>query len=462
MRRGRILSNPQFVSARGRRLLGAGAPPAARTLRCNIGTVSGRYVVPATCAGVAAGGAVSIGDWFGGRGGRVSRHGPLRPDYAGGGILNLMTSLRRACGAPDAGPWPPCALLPEGALGGRRHVVLLVVDGCGSAFLERHGRGSVMARHRLGDLTSVFPSTTASAVTTFLTGLPPSRHALTGWHMYFEEVGDVLACLPLSPRAPREPMPDPYVLAAQLFGHRPAFAGMSRRAVALAPQDIAGSAFNRYHTAGAETVGYGSMADLFDALAAQITASAEPAYFYAYYASFDALAHRYGVDSAATRNCFAALDVQLARLAAILPAGSTTLIVTADHGFIDSPPGRVVDLDRHPEVLAMLARPLCGERRLAYCYLREGCGERFEAYVRQRLGHAAEPVPSSRLVEEGWFGPGTPDPRLARRIGDYTLVMRENWTIVDAVPGEKRHAMRGVHGGTSAAEMRVPLVLLEI
>ena len=68
---------------------------------------------------------------------------------------------------------------------------------------------------------------------------------------------------------------------------------------------------------------------------------------------------------------------------------------------------------------------------------------------------------SERLIEEGWFGPGEPHPKLKDRIGDYTLVMKGNWTIKDWLPGEKRYRQIGVHGGVSADEMIVPLVVAQ-
>jgi hypothetical protein len=49
-------------------------------------------------------------------------------------------------------------------------------------------------------MTSVFPSTTASAITAFMTGLAPAQHGLTGWHMHLDEIDQTLAILPLTPR----------------------------------------------------------------------------------------------------------------------------------------------------------------------------------------------------------------------------------------------------------------------
>ena len=67
---------------------------------------------------------------------------------------------------------------------------------------------------------------------------------------------------------------------------------------------------------------------------------------------------------------------------------------------------------------------------------------------------------STELIAQNWFGPGAPHPRLAERVGNYTLVMKDNCTVKDWLPGEKRHVHIGVHGGISDDEMYVPLITL--
>jgi hypothetical protein len=140
---------------------------------------------------------------------------------------------------------------------------------------------------------------------------------------------------------------------------------------------------------------------------------------------------------------------------------NATVIVTADHGFIDSPPDRLIELDDHPDLQAMLRLPLCGERRAAYCYVRPERARDFEDYVHGALADQARLFVSEVLMAQGWFGPGPPHPRLKQRIGDYTLIMKENWTIKDWVQGEARHRQIGVHGGLNIDEMTVPLVVVQ-
>ncbi|BBO20997.1 MAG: nucleotide pyrophosphatase [Rhodocyclaceae bacterium] len=382
----------------------------------------------------------------------------ILPDYAGGSIVNLMRSLGDACGA--APPLPYVPLREEKVSPGdtARHIVLLVLDGLGYRYLQTAGRGSTLHGHLQGHLTSVFPSTTASAVTTFLSGLAPQQHALTGWHMYFSELDAIAAVLPLKPRGESAFGAPPEALPRRLFGYAPFVERIPRRSVFVTPQAIADSAFNRYHSRQAEVRSYRTLPELFAQIAAAVRSSPQPGYVYGYYAELDALAHAHGIDSPQVAAQFAALDEAFGAFLSAM-AGSPTLIVAcADHGFIDSPPERQIDLAQHPELAALLARPLCGEHRVAYCYLRPGAAPRFEDYVRVRLGGCLDLHTGSALIEQGWFGPGPADPRLASRVGEFVLVMRENWTLFDWLEGEKRHRQIGVHGGISEEEMRVPLI----
>jgi predicted AlkP superfamily pyrophosphatase or phosphodiesterase len=120
----------------------------------------------------------------------------LLPDYAGGSIVNLMQSIATACGGKYR-QYPQLATATAASLARARHIVLLLIDGLGLRTLARHAAVSPhLQRHLLGSMTSVFPSTTASAITTVMTGLAPAQHGLTGWHMHMDEIDQTLAVLP--------------------------------------------------------------------------------------------------------------------------------------------------------------------------------------------------------------------------------------------------------------------------
>jgi len=383
----------------------------------------------------------------------------LRPDYAGGSIVNLMSSLVLGLGG-DATGHEPLALLPPEEVRDYRQVALIVVDGLGDALLTHLAADSYLATSRRGTLTSVFPSTTAAAVTTFLTGLAPQQHGLTGWHMYFRELGAVLAVLPGRPRFGGVPLGQAGIAVDRFFGHRPVFERLPVPSQVLSPALIAHSDFNRGHCRPAAVTGYASMAEFFQGLVDSLSRPQGRRFVYGYWSELDHIAHVSGPFGTEALTHFRQWDACWAdALAALARRGDTLLIVSADHGFVEATPARTVRLEEHAELQDCLVLPLCGEPRLAYAYVRPGRVRAFERYLGRYLADVLECQASETLIAQGWFGPGAPHPRLAERVGDYTLVMKENYVILDRLPTERPLALQGVHGGVSALEMTVPLVV---
>ena len=377
------------------------------------------------------------------------------PDYAGGGIVNLMQSIAVACGGRAR--YPQLGALPASDLGQARHVVLLVADGLGQSMLDTLPGTQNLRRHWRCSLSSVFPSTTATAITTFMSGLAPAQHGLTGWHVHLAEIGQTLAVLPLTPRhetARRRPEELPPLL----FDYPTLYQQLGHECWVLAPTNIAGSPFNAWHARGANTRAYSGLPELFAQLGALLKDAAAPRFIYAYYPDLDSVAHRFGCSGERLQATLNDFDAAFGRFVESARGSDAWLIVTADHGFIDSPPEHVVCLDAHPQLAALLERPLCGERRAAFCYVAAQNHRAFALYVAKHLAHCVELRVSAELIDEGWFGPPPYHPRLAERIGDFALLMKDDWTIKDWLPGEKRFRMLGVHGGLSLQEMQVPLL----
>ncbi|WP_303907257.1 alkaline phosphatase family protein [Thiohalomonas denitrificans] len=377
------------------------------------------------------------------------------PDYDNS-IVNLAASVARAGGAGDSG-YEPLPQLPAERLEGRP-VVLLVADGLGYELLERHP-DSHLAWHLAGQLTSVFPSTTAVAVTSFATAVAPQQHAITGWFTWFRELGSVSAVLPFAPRSGGTAFTELGIEPQQLVGARPFAERLVGRSHVLTPAEIVDSAYTRFTGNASERHGHQGLSNFFEQLSRLVDTG--PGYIYAYWTEVDALAHKYGFHSDPVNEHFFHLDRSFGNFLEAVAGTGAIVLVTADHGLLDTTPERVIRLEEHPRLEETLALPLCGEPRAAFCYVRSGRAAEFEAYIKGELGHAIEMRRSHELIEAGWFGRGPADPRLHQRVGDYTLLMRDNWVIRDRLLTETPFLQIGVHGGISEAEMTVPLIIVE-
>ncbi len=388
----------------------------------------------------------------------MSRMQTLLPDYGGASLVNLMQSLAVGLGGEGLG-YRALRELPVEEVAAAQHVVLLVVDGLGYSRVVEQVPDGCLRGHLRGRMTSVFPSTTATAITAFLTGLAPRQHAMTGWHMYLRELGAVLAVLPGRLRGAGVVPNNGESLARRLYGHVPVFDRLRVTSHAVVPQWIAHSDYNTAHLGQARVLPYDTLEGMFEQCSIAAQSGTGRGYTYAYWPRLDMLSHEHGAHSEPALAHLRELDEALERFIDRMRGADTLVIVTADHGFIDTTAEDRIDLADHPDLADCLRLPLCGEPRVAYCYLRPGRADMFERYVRDALAGKADRYPSLALIEQGWFGPGASHGELEARIGDYTLVMRDRYVIKDWLPLEKRYTHIGVHGGISAEEMRVPLIV---
>ena len=377
----------------------------------------------------------------------------MRPDYSGGSLVNLIASIVAARGGAPL--HPALANLAASELSDARNIVLLIVDGLGDNYLVRRGAGSELARRRRGSLTSVFPSTTASAITTSYTGRTPLEHGLTGWFTYFGEAGCVSAALPFRSRGDYLPLARRGVTPEQIYISNSVFEQLPVQSVVVTYKDIIDSEYNIRHCRGAQRVAYETLDELVAAIEAAVKSADARKFVYAYWPVYDMVSHRYGSESAEAFEQFSKIDAAFGELVARLAGTESLVIATADHGFIDVAPEESLELP--PSLASLLRFPLCGERRVAYCHVHDPYP--FIRLATEWLGERAEVLPSKALVDQGWFGPGAPHPRFAERIGDVALVMRGRYAVKDWTPGESRHLHIGNHGGTSEDEMLIPLIM---
>jgi hypothetical protein len=369
------------------------------------------------------------------------------PDYSGGGFVNLIASFAAACEVEPR--HATLDLLPVAEFSGARNIVFWIVDGLGDNYLTAHRPAGNLAGLRRGAISAVFPSTTATAITTSFTGATPAEHGLTGWFTYFSAAGCVVAPLPFRSRGDNLPLGLRGVSHEHLFVSPPLLDLLARRAIVVSARSIVNSDYNLHHSGAAERRAYDSLDGLV----------AERKFIYAYWAEFDTASHKHGVASREARAQFERVDEAFGELLHRLAGTETLLVVTADHGFMDSPAGDLLMLEDGPGLAKLLKLPLCGERRLAFCHVQDGRVAEFAARARDWLGERGAVRASSDLLDEGWFGPGRAHPQLAERIGDLTLVMNDRYTVKDWTPGESRHLHNGNHGGATGDELLIPLVV---
>lgn len=379
----------------------------------------------------------------------------LKPDY-NNSIVNLSASIGKALGVEQQEYKPLAALATIKKLDSS--LVLLIIDGLGYSFLKQYPN-SFLYHHLRGRLTSVFPTTTATAITSFFTGAAPQQHGITGWYTYFKELGTVASVLPFAPRYQGACFSAAGILPDQLIQHDSLLLAPKLPCHIIQPNSLIETDYSRSLSGKSSRHGFENMAEMFT-LIDQLATEESIGVIIVYWPELDGLAHSYGIESLEVADHFRKIDQYCQNILAPLADHGVKSIITADHGLIDTSKEHTIHLDDHPELAATLTLPLCGEPRCAFCYVRSDRKEQFERYVKEQLEYACELLQSSELIKKGFFGLGIPSPRLDERVGEYTLLMKENYTITDRLINEKAFHHKGVHGGLSEQELYVPLITL--
>ncbi len=358
-----------------------------------------------------------------------------------GSIADVLPSVAAGLGVPGA--------TDVLGLGGSHRVVVLLVDGLGLRLLEAYAdEAPAMAAllPRARELRTTFPSTTATAMASLGTGLPPGAHGIVGTAFWLPEDERVLQ--PLGWRDSPHPLavqPEPTVL------ERAAAHGV--RVTTVSPSAYRMSGLTRAALRGGDYVAADDDAARAAAVGAALAGDA-PALVYAYAGDLDRAGHIFGVDSEEWRAALRWADAVVASLQAVLPTGAV-LHVTADHGMVDCPDSARLDLDALPGLRDGVA-VLAGEPRARHVYAEaRRAGAVLERW-RDALGEHAVVVGRDEAVEAGWFGPV--DPMLAGRIGDVVAVALDDAKLVSDATDSLVSSLRGQHGALTDVEVAVPLL----
>ena len=359
---------------------------------------------------------------------------PVIPDYGGACVASLVPAL-----LGSGGPLP--AWIPEPARSARQ-VVLLVLDGLGwDQLVDRPALAPVLSAMAGGPITTVAPTTTATALTSISTGMAPAAHGVVGYRVRVGE-SDVLNVLRWRTAGgdARDRLPP------DKFQARPGFAGACPPVVTRA--EFATTGFTRAHLAGTRLFGWRVPSAMVVEVGRLLNAG-EP-FVYAYYDGIDKIAHERGFGPYYDAE-IVAVDRLVGDLVEVLPPGAA-LLVTSDHGQVEV---RSEPIPVAPELMADVSL-LSGEGRFRWLHTLPGTTARVLAGAQERYGQLAWVRTREAMVDEGWLG-GPISPEFERRLGDVALVAFEPVAFLDpADTGELRLVCR--HGSLTSAEVLVPLL----
>lgn len=336
-----------------------------------------------------------------------------------------------------------------------RSAVLVLVDGLGRGNLAAragHARFLMERLTKKDTARSTFPSTTATALTSLLTGVDAGIHGIVGYR----------GRVPGTSSAPNQlkgwetDRLDPLTWQrAEPLLQRESDAG--RACFVVSKSVYRDSGFTRAIQRGATFVGAATPAERL-ATAADLAATHAGALVYVYLPELDTLGHAHGWESENWLRGLEDLDAELRRFENALHP-STGALVTADHGMVDVPAHRHVLL-REGDALLDGVELVAGEPRLLQLYSEEGAADGVAARWREAEGSRSWVLTRAEAIAAGLYGPVV-DAEVLPRIGDVLVAARGAVAYYDdRLSDKKPQRMVGQHGSLTDQERIVPLIRL--
>lgn len=362
-------------------------------------------------------------------------------------------------------------------------VVLLIVDGFGfNQWLQYYRQHDFLAkltqRGVVSPLTTVFPSTTANAITTINSGLTPQEHGLPEWYVYFREIDMIINTMHFRSLGSKrqDELLDKGVNPKILYDGNTIYEMLKKEDVksfAFIDEAFAYSAYSKLVFKGSTIKPAIDTSDLIVALRKHLEKQKGPAYYYVYLGSLDSIAHEYGPHTkqykAELSNINSLLETELVEKINKTTAEESLLIVTSDHGQLNVNPKETIYLNGYKKLVQNLQKSPygnvilpSGSPRDVFLHVKPEKIQEVRDFLSQKFGEKTKIMETKEAIQRGLFGTGQPNDEFLKRIGNLLILPHKNHTIWYNHPKGRKFNLLGHHGGLNKDEMLVPFAITKL
>lgn len=370
-------------------------------------------------------------------------------------IVNLMASILTHFGAKS--DYQTIPKVDKALNNNYKHVLLVVFDGFGEAIIKKHLEAdTILHKNMVGNMQSVYPSTTTAAMTSYYSGISPAEHGWLGWSLQFRDYGGMIDIFPNTDSTTGQPKVTKKIAYREMpfesvFDQINAVQNGQVELHSIKPEDIYfPSTSNRHHPAR----DLGHMIKIMK----KILAEDKPSYTLLYYPEPDSTMHQFGPNAQESMDKANALNQWVENLCANLD--ETLVIVSADHGQIEVE--KELNLETYESIKDMLVIPPSIEGRCASFFVKHKYYDQFRPAFEKAFGDDFILLSHEQVIEKQLFGKGTYHKRFDDFVGDFVACATGNSLLkFKTIGGKEGHDFKGHHAGLQADEMTIPLILID-
>lgn len=337
-----------------------------------------------------------------------------------------------------------------------RNVVFLVLDGMGEHILGNISPNGFFAENKIDCVTSVYPSTTTAALTTYYSGKPPYETGWIAWSQYFKEYGRALDMLSHKESYVKE---DISKARMNVFEKVVNYTSVFEQIEAASSDVKAYEVMPKYSDRRSKRT---LVADNIDEVIENVELLCENPgrkFIMGYCDKPDGLLHKYGTKSDEARDFVLSSEEKIKAMCDKL-SDDTVVIISADHGHKDIEKSYYI-LD-YPEIEECLYMPVALESRVVGFWVKEDMKKQFEERFNNIFKDEFWLMTKEEFLEKHFLGYGEKHYKIDEFLGNYiALSVSSSMIVIETYLAEGKPVKKSTHCGLSKEEMEVPVIVIK-
>lgn len=337
-----------------------------------------------------------------------------------------------------------------------KNVIFLVLDGLGEHILNKDLPNGYLKNNQIDCVTSVYPSTTTAALTTYYSGKPPYETGWIAWSQYFKEYGRAVDMFSHNESYMREPIKNLLMdVFKTIVNYESIFEQIEKaskdvKAYELEPEYAERRAKRSIRANNLDEL----IMDIQD-----ICNDSDKKFIFAYSDNPDGLLHKYGVESKEVKEFLIEAESKIQDMCNKME-DDTIVIITADHGHKDIE--KAYTLLDYPEIQECLIMPASLESRVLTFWVKEGMEKIFEERFNKIFKDEFWLMTKDEFLNKYHFlGFDKKHLKIDDFIGNYIALSVAGSIIrLETFLAEGKPVKKSTHCGLTKEEMEIPIIVI--